>query len=102
MFRPAARAWSAVGPTEATSGWVKMTCGTAVWSAHAVVAGSRPAARAAMGAPQDPALVLAHVGEQREVVHVPGRVQPAAVHALDAERVVHVQPRARLQAHGLQ
>ena len=99
MRRPAARAAASVSPTDATSGSVKVTCGTCSWSAVATCAphgasldgealragGDHIAGRAR--------LVLALVGEQRAVVDVADRVEP--VGALHQQRVVDRRARPR-------
>ncbi len=90
---PPPRPAAAVSPTAATSGSVKVTCGTAAWSAVAawaphglVVDVGSPFARAAMTVAGGACLVLALVRQQRAVVDVADGVEPVGARARAACR----------------
>ena len=88
---PAARASASVRPTAHTCGSVNVTRGTMPWEATSATS----CAQDRRGG--DPAVVLAHVGEQREPVAVADRVQPAPGNTDRPQPLVHLDRAPGLQ-----
>ena len=97
-----------VNPTEAASGSVKNTCGTACTIGGGDVGAPRcgvedlPVGAGTDGIAGHPGLVLALVGQQGPVIGVAHGVEPVAVDAAHQAGVVDIEPRSRRQANRLE